>query len=65
MVCGIRSSSGSASRRATCLGVCLAAYEQWLRDGDATLLDLLDEAFRLIDERIDTDVVQAHRSPRG
>jgi TetR/AcrR family transcriptional regulator, regulator of mycofactocin system len=49
----------------TCLGVCLAAYEQWLRDGDATLLDLLDEAFRLIDERIDTDVVRAHRRTRG
>ena len=48
----------------TCLGVCLAAYEQWLGDGDATLLDLLDEAFRLIDERIDSSVVQAHRSPR-
>ena len=47
----------------TCLGVCLAAYEQWLGDGDATLLELLDEAFRLIDERIDSDVVQAHRSP--
>ena len=39
----------------TCLGVCLAAYEQWLVDADAQLLDLLDEAFRLIDERIDTD----------
>ena len=49
----------------TCLGVCLAAYEQWLRDGDETLLELLDEAFRLVDERIDTDVVQAHRDPRG
>lgn len=47
----------------TCLGVCLAAYEQWLGDGDETLLELLDEAFRLIDERIDGDVVQAHRSP--
>jgi mycofactocin system transcriptional regulator len=46
----------------TCLGVCLAAYEQWLVDPDARLLDLLDEAFRLIDERIDTDVVRAHRS---
>ncbi|WP_200952591.1 mycofactocin system transcriptional regulator [Agromyces sp. Soil535] len=46
----------------TCLGVCLAAYEQWLGDADAYLLDLLDEAFRLIDERIDTDIVRAHRS---
>lgn len=45
----------------TCLGVCLAAYEQWLDDGTTTLPDLLDEAFRLIDERIDTKVVQAHR----
>ena len=49
----------------TCLGVCLAAYEQWLRGGDATLLDLLDEALLLIDERIDSNVVQAHRSKRG
>ena len=46
----------------TCLGVCLAAYEQWLADDDSTLLELLDEAFRLIDERIDTRTVQAHRS---
>jgi mycofactocin system transcriptional regulator len=46
----------------TCLGVCLAAYEQWLGDEDSTLLDLLDQAFRLIDERIDTSTVQAHRS---
>jgi len=45
-----------------CLGVCLAAYEQWLVDPDADLLDLLDEAIRLIDERIDSDVVRAHRS---
>lgn len=45
----------------TCLGVCLAAYEQWLDDGDTLLPDLLDEAFRLIDERIDTKVVQAHK----
>ncbi|GAA4372864.1 mycofactocin system transcriptional regulator [Agromyces bauzanensis] len=49
----------------TCLGVCLAAYEKWLDDGAAPLLDLLDEAFRLIDERIDTKVVQAHRGARG
>lgn len=46
----------------TCLGVCLAAYEEWLRDDASSLPDLLDEAFRLIDERIDTDVVRAHRS---
>ncbi|WP_173923203.1 mycofactocin system transcriptional regulator [Agromyces sp. Marseille-P2726] len=46
----------------TCLGVCLAAYEQWLADEESTLIDLLDEAFRLIDERIDTSTVQAHRS---
>jgi TetR/AcrR family transcriptional regulator, regulator of mycofactocin system len=45
----------------TCLGVCLAAYEQWLDDADSRLPDLLEEAFRLIDERIDTQVVQAHR----
>lgn len=49
----------------TCLGVCLAAYEQWLRDESAGLLDLLDEAFRLIDERIDTDVLRAHRGVGG
>ena len=49
----------------TCLGVCLAAYEQWLGNRDAALLELLDEAFRLIDERIDTDVVLAHRRRRG
>lgn len=47
----------------TCLGVCLAAYEQWLAHDDAMLIDLLDEAFRLIDERIDSDVVRAHRGP--
>lgn len=46
----------------TCLGVCLAAYEQWLADGDRTLLELLDEALLMIDERIDTATVQAHRS---
>lgn len=28
-----------------CLGMCLAAYETWLADDDADLLDLLDEAF--------------------
>jgi TetR/AcrR family transcriptional regulator, regulator of mycofactocin system len=49
----------------TCLGVCLAAYEQWLDDGETPLLDILDEAFRLIDERIDTKVVQAHRGAQG
>jgi mycofactocin system transcriptional regulator len=49
----------------TCLGVCLAAYEQWLTDGERTLLQLLDEALLLIDERIDTDTVQAHRSRGG
>jgi mycofactocin system transcriptional regulator len=49
----------------TCLGVCLAAYEQWLREDSASLLDLLDEAFRLIDERIDTDVLLAHRGSLG
>ena len=49
----------------TCLGVCLAAYEQWLANADSTLLELLDEAFRLIDERIDTRTVQAHRSDRA
>jgi TetR/AcrR family transcriptional regulator, regulator of mycofactocin system len=46
----------------TCLGVCLAAYEQWLSDGERTLLELLDEALLMIDERIDTATVQAHRS---
>jgi TetR/AcrR family transcriptional regulator, regulator of mycofactocin system len=46
----------------TCLGVCLAAYEQWLGNEDSTLLELLDEAFLLVDERIDTRTVQAHRS---
>ncbi|RZS64664.1 TetR family transcriptional regulator [Agromyces ramosus] len=45
----------------TCLGVCLAGYEQWLGDADADLLELLDEAFRLIDERIGTEAIQAHR----
>lgn len=49
----------------TCLGVCLAAYEEWLRDEDSDLLDLLDEAFRLIDERIDTEVLRAHRGATG
>ncbi|MGR0221491.1 mycofactocin system transcriptional regulator [Agromyces sp. ZXT2-6] len=49
----------------TCLGVCLAAYEQWLTDGERTLLQLLDEALLLIDERIDTDTVQKHRSQAG
>lgn len=49
----------------TCLGVCLAAYEQWLADGERMLLDLLDEALLMIDERIDTRVVQAHRGTRG
>lgn len=29
-----------------CLGLCLAAYEQWLAQEDADLLELLDEAFR-------------------
>ncbi|HAQ59937.1 MAG TPA: mycofactocin system transcriptional regulator, partial [Microbacterium sp.] len=29
-----------------CLGLCLAAYEQWLAHEDADLDDLLDEAFR-------------------
>lgn len=29
-----------------CLGLCLAAYEQWLAHDDADLLALLDEAFR-------------------
>lgn len=45
----------------TCLGVCLAAYEQWLADGERSLLDLLDEALRIFDERVDTATVQAHR----
>ncbi|MDR5700470.1 mycofactocin system transcriptional regulator [Agromyces aerolatus] len=49
----------------TCLGVCLAAYEQWLLEEDGDLLDLLDEAFRLIDERIDTEVLRAHRGVTG
>ncbi|MGQ2913665.1 mycofactocin system transcriptional regulator [Microbacterium kunmingense] len=49
----------------TCLGVCLAAYEQWLANPERILLDLLDEALLMIDERIDTRVVQAHRSHRG
>lgn len=49
----------------TCLGVCLAAYEQWLLEEDGDLLDLLDEAFRLIDERIDTEVLRAHRGAGG
>jgi mycofactocin system transcriptional regulator len=49
----------------TCLGVCLAAYEQWLRDDAGDLIDLLDEAFRLIDERIDTEVLRAHRGDAG
>lgn len=49
----------------TCLGVCLAAYEQWLRDDDGDLIDLLDEAFRLVDERIDTEVLRAHRGDGG
>lgn len=49
----------------TCLGVCLAAYEQWLADEDAALLELLDTAFRLIDERIDTRTVQEHRSAQA
>ena len=31
-----------------CLGLCLAAYEQWLAREDADLLALLDEAFRLL-----------------
>jgi mycofactocin system transcriptional regulator len=48
----------------TCLGVCLAAYEQWLDEPDSRLPDLLEEAFRLIDERIDTQVVRAHRGIR-
>lgn len=46
----------------TCLGVCLAAYEQWLAYGERTLLELLDEALLMIDERIDTATGQAHRS---
>lgn len=45
----------------TCLGVCLAAYEQWLEDDSMALPELIDEAFRLIDERIGTEVVLAHR----
>lgn len=49
----------------TCLGVCLAAYEQWLGDGETPLLDQLAAAFRLIDERIDTDTVRAHRGLPG
>jgi len=31
-----------------CLGLCLAAYEQWLSHEDADLLTLLDEAFTLL-----------------
>lgn len=31
-----------------CLGLCLAAYEQWLVHEEANLLQLLDEAFRLL-----------------
>lgn len=48
----------------TCLGVCLAAYEEWLVAADADLSEVLDEAFRLIDERIDTAAVRAHRASR-
>lgn len=29
-----------------CLGLCLAAYQEWLHDADADLLALLDRAFR-------------------
>ncbi|BDZ64226.1 mycofactocin system transcriptional regulator [Agromyces mangrovi Wang et al. 2018] len=48
----------------TCLGVCLAAYEQWLREPESDLIDQLDQAFGMIDERIDPRLVQAHRRPR-
>ena len=34
-----------------CLGLCLSAYEQWLRTDDADLPDLLDAAFRLFEDR--------------
>jgi len=44
-----------------CLGVCLAAYEQWLRDDSSELLPLLDQGLALVDARIGTDVAW----PRG
>jgi mycofactocin system transcriptional regulator len=35
-----------------CLGLCLSAYEQWLRTDDGDLTDLLDRAFRLFEDRV-------------
>ncbi|UOW00265.1 mycofactocin system transcriptional regulator [Agrococcus sp. SCSIO52902] len=46
----------------TCLGACLAAYEQWLADRQRSLPDLLDEALLMIDVRIDAEGMQ---TPRG
>jgi TetR/AcrR family transcriptional regulator, regulator of mycofactocin system len=46
----------------TCLAVCLAAYEQWLREPDAQLLDLLDEAFDMVHDSIDTDAAVGRRN---
>jgi len=33
----------------SCLGLCLAAYEQWLAHDDADLLELLDASFRRLE----------------
>ncbi len=38
-----------------CLGLCLAAYEQWLTDEDADLLVLLDTAFRRLEATFDPE----------
>lgn len=39
----------------TCLGLCLAAYEQWLDDDDADLVELLDTAFGRLAEAFEDE----------